>query len=66
MEIPVAIVVFGLLLAICLYGLSVSSRRAQRNDASRHALQGSSTVNPDQQRSRMNLGPDGTPDRRVG
>jgi len=65
MEIPVALVVFGLLLAISLYGLSVSSRRAAMNDASRRAMAGPMTVTPDQQRSRINLGPDSALDRRI-
>lgn len=55
MEIPLAILIFGILLAISLYGLAVSSRRAVRNDASRRAMAGPFTVTPDQQRSRENL-----------
>ena len=52
MEIPLAILIFGILLAISLYGLAISSRRAARNDASRRAMAGPLTVTPDQQRSR--------------
>ncbi len=39
-----ALIVFGILLAICLFGLSVSNRAADRNDASRRA---SGQPNPD-------------------
>ncbi len=51
MELPMAVLVFGILLAICLYGLAISSRRAARNDASRTSMPRQQTVSPADQRS---------------
>ncbi len=48
MEITVAVVVFGALLAIALVGLAISNRQARMNNASRHA--GAPTVHPHDQR----------------
>lgn len=57
MELPLAILVFGVLLVICLYGLAISSRRAAHNDASRRTPLGTQTVAPDLQRMGSARGP---------
>lgn len=48
MELIVAVIVFGALLAIALIGLAMSNRQARLNNASRHA--GGGTVHPHDQR----------------
>ena len=48
MELIVAVIVFGALLAISLGGLAISNRQARLNNASRHA--GGQTVHPHDQR----------------
>lgn len=53
MELILGIVIFGLLLAIAVIGLVRSTRRAEGNDASRHALAGRQTVHPAEQQSRL-------------
>lgn len=47
MEMLVALIVFGVLLAIALTGLAYSNRQARLNNASRHA--GQQTVHPHDQ-----------------
>ncbi len=61
MELIVAAIVFGALLAIALYGLAVSNRQARLNNASRHA--GAPTVHPHDQRIGREPAPNRTPDR---
>lgn len=48
MEMIVAVIVFGALLAIALLGLAFSNRQARLNNASRNA--GGNTVHPHDQR----------------
>lgn len=61
MEMIVAAIVFGALLAIALYGLAVSNRQARLNNASRHA--GGTTVHPLDQRVDQRAGRTPPPDR---
>lgn len=51
MEQLLGIVIFGLLLAISIMGLITSTRRAEANDASRHANGPGRTVHPAEQQS---------------
>lgn len=51
MEQLLGIVVFGLLLAIAIIGLVTSTRRAEANNASRHAFGPGPTVHPADQQS---------------
>lgn len=49
MELILAVVIFGALLAVALIGLAFSNRQARLNNASRHA--GGQTVHPADQRT---------------
>lgn len=53
MEYLLGIVVFGVLLAIAVAGLVASTRRAEENNASRHAEPARRTVHPAEQQSRV-------------
>lgn len=61
MEMTVATLVFGALLAIALVGLAISNRQARLNNASRNA--GVGTVHPHDQRVGTAPLPDRTRDR---
>lgn len=65
MELLLALVIFGLLLAIAIVGLVTSTRRAEANDASRHAIGTGRTVHPAEQQSSLGAAM-AYPARRVG